>query len=103
MLDDTLRQLSAEEIPGARVVRDRDGKPRGVLVSTDMYLSMAAMAMKQPDLLQVERPRGRAPREEVFVWTMTEQVNPNQPWGGPGNPVGPNPRYQSENDLSSGD
>lgn len=89
-VDEALQQLQASE-KGAVVVRGPDGEPEGVLVSPGRYLNFAGFAMRQENLLQVPGPRGRMPVEDVFIDTMTEQVDPDQPWGGPGNPVLPLP------------
>lgn len=89
-VDEAVRQLQASE-KGVVVVRGPDGEPEGVLVSTGRYLNFAGFAMRQEHLLRVPGPRGRVPIEDVFIDTMTEQVDLNQPWGGPGNPVLPLP------------
>jgi hypothetical protein len=90
-LDVALQQLQRGEIqlPDAMVVRGSDGEPKGVLVSTKRYFQLAASVMRQEDLLRADGPRGPMPVESAFVRTMTEQVDPNQPWGGPDNPVLP--------------
>jgi hypothetical protein len=88
ILAEALQRLPSEE-SGALVIRGTDGEPKGVILSPERYFELVGTLLRQNQHLQDIGPWGFIPTEESFAATLTEQVDLNEPWAAPGNPIRP--------------